>query len=140
MLNKAQLIGHLGSDPKIINTEKGKFAAFSIATTETWKDKQTGEKKEHTDWHNIVVSSNGMADIVEKYLHKGSQVYIEGRLRTRTYDDNAGVKRYVTEIVVGGFNSDLKLLGKKESATPEAEPAPEPAPTDLRNLDDEIPF
>ena len=107
-LNRATLIGNVGQEPKIIMTQSGgKFATFSIATSEKWTDKQTGEVKENTDWHNIIVSTDGLANVVEQYVKKGTRLFVEGRIRTRKYTDNNGLDRYVTEIVVGGFNSSI---------------------------------
>lgn len=139
-LNRATLIGRLGQDPEIrINSNGAKFATFTLATSETWKDKQTGEKKEQTDWHRIIVSSEGLTEICEKYLRKGTQILAEGRIRTRKYTGQDGVERYVTEIVLGGYSSTLQILERKEgAATADAGPADEPAPAG--NLDDDIPF
>lgn len=139
-LNRATLIGRLGQDPEIRTNGKGaKFATFTLATSESWKDKQTGEKKEQTDWHRIIVSSEGLAEICEKYLRKGTQILAEGRIRTRKYTGQDGVERYVTEIVLGGYSSTLQILERKEgAATADAEPAEEPAPAG--DLDDDIPF
>lgn len=135
-LNRATLIGRLGQDPEIrTNSNGAKFATFTLATSETWKDKQTGEKKEQTDWHRIIVSSEGLTEICEKYLRKGTQILAEGRIRTRKYTGQDGVERYVTEIVLGV----LQILERKEgTATADAGPADEPAPAG--NLDDDIPF
>ncbi len=141
-LNRATLIGRLGQDPEIRTNSNGiKFATFTLATSETWKDKQTGDKKEQTDWHRIIVSSEGLAELTEKYLHKGMQVLIEGRIRTRKYTGSDNVERYVTEIVVGGYNGTLQILERKEgvsTASADAAPAEEPAPSG--NFDDDIPF
>lgn len=101
MLNKVQLIGNLGSDPEIRHTESGSVANFSIATTETWKDKN-GEKQSSTEWHNIVVWGD-KSDIIATYLKKGSKVYIEGKKKTRTYNDKDGIKRYAVDIVCYSF-------------------------------------
>ena len=139
-LNRATLIGRLGQDPEIrTNSNGAKFATFTLATSETWKDKQTGEKKEQTDWHRIIVSSEGLTEICEKYLRKGTQILAEGRIRTRKYTGQDSVERYVTEIVLGGYSSTLQILERKEgTATADAGPADEPAPAG--NLDDDIPF
>ncbi len=139
-LNRATLIGRLGQDPEIrTNSNGAKFATFTLATSETWKDKQTGEKKEQTDWHRIIVSSEGLTEICEKYLRKGTQILAEGRIRTRKYTGQDGVERYVTEIVLGGYSSTLQILERKEgTTTADAGPADEPAPAG--NLDDDIPF
>lgn len=139
-LNRASLIGRLGQDPEVRQSKQGsKFATFALATSETWKDKQTGEKKEQTDWHNIIVSSPALVEFTEKYLKKGMQIFAEGRIRTRKYTGSDNVDRYVTEIVLGGYNSTLQILEKKESnRDPEAAPADEPAPSG--DLNDDIPF
>ena len=139
-LNRATLIGRLGQDPEIRTNSNGvKFATFTLATSETWKDKQTGEKKEQTDWHRIIVSSEGLTEICEKYLRKGTQILAEGRIRTRKYTGQDGVERYVTEIVLGGYSSTLQILERKEgTAAADAAPAEDPAPAG--DLDDDIPF
>ena len=110
-VNKVILIGNLGRDPEIRFTQSGsKIANFSIATSESWKDKQTGERREKTEWHRIVVFSEGLAGIAERYLKKGSKVYIEGSLQTRKWTGNDGVEKYTTEIVLQGFNGTLTML------------------------------
>lgn len=110
-VNKVILIGNLGRDPEIRFTQSGsKIANFSIATSESWKDKQSGEKREKTEWHRIVVFSEGLAGIAERFLKKGSKVYIEGSLQTRKWTDNAGAEKYTTEVVLQGFNGTLTML------------------------------
>ena len=110
-INKVILIGNLGKDPEIRNTTDGKeVATFSLATSESWKDKNTGEKKEKTEWHRIVVFSQGLVGIVKSYVKKGSKLYIEGQLQTRKWTDKNGVDKYSTEIVLQGFNSTLQIL------------------------------
>jgi single-strand DNA-binding protein len=112
-LNEVRLIGHLGKDPEIRRTQDGRpIANFSIATSRQWKDKTTGERKEHTEWHRIVVFSEGLAKVVEQYLKKGMQVYVSGELQTRKWTDQAGADRYVTEIICQGFKTELGMLGK----------------------------
>ena len=112
-LNKAILIGRLGQDPEVRYTPSGTAVAnFSIATSEEWKDKETGEKRERTEWHRIVAFGR-LAEICGEYLAKGRQVYIEGRIQTRSWEENDGNKKYTTEIVAG----DVQLLGGKQSAT-----------------------
>lgn len=125
MLNKVTLIGRLGKDPEVRHLDSGKVnAQFSIATTETYMDKTSNEKKELTDWHNIVCWGKN-AEIAEKYLKKGALIHVEGKIRTRSYDDKEGQKRYVTEIIVDRF---LMLGGKSERNDPgPAEPGSEPA-------------
>lgn len=114
-LNRASLIGNVGKDPEIRITQSGnKVANFSIATSESWKDKTTGEKKEKTDWHNIVVWGN-LADIVEKYVSKGDKLMVEGKLSTRKWQHADGSDRYSTEIVLQGFDSRLLMLSPKGS-------------------------
>ena len=109
-VNKVILVGNLGRDPEIRFAQNGnKIANFSIATSESWRDKSSGERKEKTEWHRIVVFTEGLANIVEKYLKKGSKVYIEGALQTRKWEKD-GVERYSTEIVLQGFNSTLTML------------------------------
>lgn len=111
-VNKVTLIGNLGRDPEIRNSQSGdKIASFSIATSEQWKDRATGERREKTEWHRIVVFNPNLADIVERYLKKGSSVYVEGQLQTRKWTDNQGVERYVTEVVIGRFKGEITLLG-----------------------------
>lgn len=108
--NKVVLMGNLGADPEIRTFDNGgKVASFRIATTERWKDKNTGEQKEQTDWHNIVVRSAGLAGVVENYVKKGSQVLIDGKLRYRSYEQN-GEKKYITEVVV----DNLTMIGKPQ--------------------------
>jgi len=110
-VNKVILVGNLGRDPEIRFAQNGnKIANFSIATSESWRDKASGERKEKTEWHRIVVFSEGLAGIAEKYLKKGSKVYIEGSLQTRKWTGNDGVEKYTTEIVLQGFNSTLTML------------------------------
>lgn len=117
-INKAILIGRLGQDPKIITTSTGsKFATFTMATSEKWKDKLTGEVKERTEWHNIVLNTPQMADFAERYLHKGSQVFVEGSLKNREWTDSAGNKKVTTEIAVGAFDGKIvSLEAKKDSS------------------------
>jgi single-strand DNA-binding protein len=110
-INKVIIVGHLGKDPEVRYTPSGSAVAnFSVATSETWKDKTTGEKKERTEWHRIVAWDK-LGEICGEYLSKGRQVYVEGRLQTRSYDDKEGVKRYTTEIVA----TDVQFLGPKDS-------------------------
>jgi len=110
-VNKVILIGNLGRDPEVRYAQNGnKIVNFSIATSESWKDKQTGERRDKTEWHRIVIFSEGLAGIAERFLKKGSKVYIEGALQTRKWTDNAGVEKYSTEVVLQGFNSTLTML------------------------------
>lgn len=115
-INKVILIGNLGQDPELrYMPNGGAVANFSLATSETWRDKQTGEMRENTEWHRVVVFGK-LAEIAGEYLRKGSQVYIEGQLRTRSWDDNNGVTRYVTEIVVS-MQGTMQMLGNRQAQT-----------------------
>ncbi len=110
-VNKVILIGNLGKDPEIKAFQNGgRIANFSIATSESWKDRQTGEKKERTEWHNISVNSDGLVGVVERFLKKGSKVYIEGQLRTRKWQDRDNNDRYTTEIVLSGPGAVMTML------------------------------
>ena len=145
-VNKVILIGNLGADPEVRSFQNGgRIANLRIATTEQWKDKNTGEKKERTEWHSVVLSSEGLAGVAERYLRKGSKVYIEGQLRTRKWQDQSGQDRYSTEIVVGGHNGVLTMLdgpqgGGNDRAANSDNRRSAPPPTDTDNLDDDIPF
>jgi single-strand DNA-binding protein len=115
-LNRAEIIGNLGADPEIRSfANGGKVANLSIATTRKWRDRQTGEVREDTEWHRVSITADGLAGVVERYLKKGSKVYIAGRLRTRKWQDQSGQDRYTTEIVVAGFEGTLELLGDARS-------------------------
>jgi single-strand DNA-binding protein len=115
-INKVILVGNLGKDPEIRNMQDGtKVASFSIATSESWKDKQTGERKDKAEWHRVAIFNEKLAEIAEKYLRKGSKVYVEGSLQTRKWTDNSNVERYTTEIVVSRFRGELALLDTKGS-------------------------
>ena len=148
-LNKVLLIGRLGADPEIKQMVNGKSVArLSLATSNTWKDKNTVEKKEKTEWHRIVIFNEGLVNVVQQYVKKGAQVYIEGQLTTRKWrDEKAGIDKYSTEIVLQGFNSSFKILSSKnnqleniqENNTPKSSlPNEESIPSN--DLDDEIPF
>ena len=116
-VNKVILVGNLGKDPEIRRTQDGRpIANLSIATSETWRDKATGERKEKTEWHRVVIFSEPLCKIVEQYLKKGAKVYIEGALQTRKWTDNAGVEKYSTEVVLQGFNSTLTMLDGRSGA------------------------
>ena len=114
-VNKAILLGNVGGDPKINTTQNGKkIASFSLATSEKWVDKQTNEKREVTQWHNIVVFSDGLVGIIEKYIKKGTKLFVEGSLQTRKWTGNDGVEKYTTEIVLQGFNSKLEIIDNRD--------------------------
>ena len=112
-LNKVLLIGRLGADPEIKQMVNGKSVArLSLATSQTWKDKNTGERKEKTEWHRIVVFNEGLVNVVQQYLKKGAQIYVEGQLTTRKWkDEQSGQDKYSTEVVIQGYNSSLTMLG-----------------------------
>ena len=110
-VNKVILVGNLGADPEIRRTQDGRpIANLRIATSESWRDKNTGERREKTEWHRVVVFNEGLCKVVEQYLKKGSKVYIEGALQTRKWTDQSGQERYSTEVVLQGFNSTLTML------------------------------
>ena len=115
-LNKVLLIGRLGNDPEIKQMTNGKnVARLSIATSETWKDKNSGEKKEKTEWHRVVIFNEGLVNVVQQFLKKGAQVYIEGQIQTTKYTDNNGQEKFSTQIVLQGYNSTLTMLGASGS-------------------------
>ena len=110
-VNKVILVGNLGADPEVKSFQNGgRIANLRIATSEDWKDRQTGEKRERTEWHQVVLQSDGLVGVAERFLRKGSKVYIEGQLRTRKWQDQSGNDRYTTEISVGGFDGKLVML------------------------------
>ena len=110
-VNKVILVGNLGKDPEIRRTQDGRpIANLSIATSETWRDKNSGERKEKTEWHRVVIFNEGLCRVAEQYLKKGAKVYIEGQLQTRKWQDQSGQEKYSTEVVLQGFNSTLTML------------------------------
>ena len=148
-LNKVLLIGRLGADPDIKQMVNGKSVArLSLATSNTWKDKNTGEKKEKTEWHRVVIFNEGLVNVVQQYVKKGTQVYIEGQLTTRKWkDEKSSLDRYSTEVVLQGFNSSFKILSSKNSQigssqdnTSEKSSLPNDESISSNDLDDEIPF
>ena len=144
-LNKVLLIGRLGADPEIKQMVNGKSVArLSLATSQSWKDKNTGEKKEKTEWHRVVVFNEGLVNVVQQYLKKGSQVYIEGQLTTRKWkDEQSGQDKYSTEIVIQGYNSSLTMLGgANQNSIPSQENKQSIENTSQvsESLDDDIPF
>src|SRR6187200_3288174 len=113
-VNKVILVGNLGADPEVRRTQDGRpIVNLRVATSESWRDKGTGERKEKTEWHRVVIFSEGLAKVAEQYLKKGAKVYIEGALQTRKWTDPQGVEKYSTEIVLQGFNSTLTMLDGK---------------------------
>jgi single-strand DNA-binding protein len=112
-VNKVILIGNLGKDPEIRRTQDGRpIANLSVATTDTWRDKATGERRERTEWHRVVIFNEGLCRIAEQYLKKGSKVYLEGALQTRKWQDQSGQDKYTTEVVLQNFNSQLTMLDR----------------------------
>lgn len=133
-VNKVILVGNLGKDPEIRYMQSGdKIANFSIATSESWTDKQTGERKEATEWHRVVVFDQNIADVVEKYVKKGTKLYIEGQLQTRKWTDQQGQDRYSTEVVLQRFRGTLTMLSGRSDDPGDSGTQPSP-------LDDDIPF
>ena len=153
-INKVILVGNLGADPKVSNTAGGsKSVNLNIATSDSWTDKASGERKERTEWHRVVIFNTALAGVAERYLHKGSKVYLEGQLQTRKWEDNNGQERYTTEVVVPNFSGSLVLLDAKGDGssmggdnsvfTPAGgssgwDNTPSAAPS--ADLDDDIPF
>ena len=146
-LNKVQIIGRLGADPEIKQMVNGKnVARLSVATSQSWKDKSSGERKEKTEWHRVVIFNEGLVNIVQQYLKKGANVYLEGQLCTRKWrDEKSGQDKYSTEIVLQGYNSSLTMLGGKSSSNTNESSQASSLPNDQMSqdnsdLDDEIPF
>ena len=151
-VNKVILVGNLGRDPEVRRTQDGtKIVNFSMATSETWRDRQTGDRREKTEWHRVVIFNEHLADVADKYLHKGSKVYIEGALQTRKWTGNDGQERYTTEVALWRFRGELTMLDARgqEGAAPAGEPefpgesqAPDEAASavPVTDPDDEIPF
>jgi single-strand DNA-binding protein len=152
-VNKVILIGNLGADPEIRHTQDGRpIVNLRVATSESWRDKASGERRERTEWHRVVIFSEGLCRIAEQYLKKGSKVYLEGQLQTRKWEDQSGQERYTTEVVLQGFNSQLTMLDGKASGGEGRESASGPsgdfgrsgplagARSFDKELDDEIPF
>jgi single-strand DNA-binding protein len=161
-VNKAILVGNLGKDPEVRTTQDGqKIVNLTLATSDTWNDRQTGERKERTEWHRVVIFNDRIGDVAEKYLRKGSKVYIEGSLQTRKWTDQTGQERYTTEVVISRFKGELTMLdtrGGSEAAMGESGGYRDRGPTQRvtgsaarsggpswdapkgGDLDDEIPF
>ena len=147
-LNKVLLIGRLGADPEIKQMVNGKSVArLSLATSQSWKDKNTGEKKEKTEWHRIVVFNEGLVNVVQQYLKKGDQIYVEGQISTRKWkDEQSGQDKYSTEIVIQGYNSSLTMLGggggiSNDASNQQINKNSDQGVKESQNdLDDEIPF
>ena len=139
-LNKVQLIGNLGADPEVRTFQNGgKVCNLRIATSETWKDKNTGERRERTEWHSVAIFSEPLARVAEQYLRKGSKVYLEGQLETRKWQDQSGQDRYSTEVVLRPFNSSLVLLGETGGGQERRE-EPHRGGGPMGDIDETIPF
>ena len=147
-VNKVILVGNLGKDPEIRQTQSGvDIANFSLATTENWKDKATGEKKTKTEWHNVVVFQSGLVTLIKNFVKKGAKVYLEGSLQTRKWTDKSNNERYTTEIVLQGFNSNFTMLGSQQQSPAFNNSHQESKPnsyhsqqTNNNQLDDDLPF
>ena len=149
-VNKVILIGNLGRDPEVRTTQGGdKVVNLSVATSDRWKDKTTGEPRERTEWHRVVIFNDRLGDVAEKYLRKGSKVYLEGQLQTRKWTDQSGVEKYTTEVVLQRFRGELTMLDSKGDTGMGAVEGPDegapsrgaaPARRAESELDDEIPF
>jgi len=150
-VNKVIIIGNLGKDPEVRATQDGKeIANLTVATSESWKDKATGERKEKTEWHRVVIFNEGLVEVAKRYLNKGSKIYIEGALQTRKWTDQTGAERYSTEVVIGRFKGELTMLDGRKDDAPAAAPRERAASAPrterqagggrLPDLDDEVPF
>ena len=136
-VNKVILVGRVGKDPEVRHTQDGKaIVNLSLATSESWRDKATGERKERTEWHRVVIFNENLAKVAEAYVKKGSQIYVEGSLQTRKWTDQSGVEKYSTEVVLQAFRGELTLLDSKRDNGEEA-----PGRRSVsQELDDEVPF
>ena len=135
-INKVTLLGNLGKDPVIRTAQNGsKIASFSLATSDIWNDKQTGERRERTEWHSVAIFNEYLVTIVEKYVRKGSKIYIEGKLQTRKWTDQQGIERFITEVILDRFNGEIVLLSSNTGQTQNTSNQ-----TVNQDLDDDIPF
>jgi single-strand DNA-binding protein len=155
-VNKVILVGNLGRDPEIRSTQSGmRVANLSVATSENWRDKATGERREKTEWHRVVIFNDRLVEVVEKYLRKGSKIYVEGQLQTRKWTDQSGQERYTTEVVLQGFRGELTMLDGRAGegggmadagadtggySGPASSGGSGRAPSSGGDLDDDIPF
>ena len=151
-VNKVILVGNLGRDPEVRHSQDGmKIVNLSVATSESWRDKTTGERKDKTEWHRVVIMNERVAEIAEKYLKKGSKVYVEGQIQTRKWTDQGGQERYTTEVLLSRFKGELTLLDNRPSNSDEgdfgggyssssAQSQSSPAGSSFGGLDDDIPF
>ncbi len=141
-VNKVTLLGNLGRDPEVRSSQDGsKIVSFSVATTESWRDKSTGDRKDRTEWHRVVVFNPNLAEICEKYLKKGSKVYVEGQLQTRKWQDKDGIERYTTEVIVPRFKGEIALLDSRGSIGDDVSDMSDmPSDQPPAGIDDDIPF
>lgn len=153
-VNKVILIGNLGRDPEVRHNQDGsKIVQLSVATSETWRDKATGERRDRTEWHRVVVFNDRLADVAEKYLHKGSKIFVEGQLQTRKWTDKEGTEKYTTEVVLSKYRGEITMLDSRADGQQGGGYAPQqgsntgasnapaaPAGGSAAALDDEIPF
>ena len=156
-INKVILVGNLGRDPEVRTTQDGgKIVNLSLATSERWKDRNSGEQRERTEWHRVVIFNENLARVAEQYLRKGSTVYLEGQLQTRKWTDQQGVEKYTTEVVLARYRGELTMLGGRDSggmsapsqdsgygASAPSQPSgnlPEPPMASSGGIDDDIPF
>lgn len=148
-INKVILVGNLGQDPRVSNTQSGtKVVSFSLATSDTWRDKASGERKDRTEWHRVVIFNSALADTAERFLRKGSKVYLEGSLQTREWDDQSGQKRYTTEVVLQNYNGTLVMLDGRGDGAPASSgdiydssaSGWDNTPSDNSVMDDDVPF
>ena len=137
-VNKVILLGNVGGEPQIRQTQDGKkIATFSLATSDKWKDKQSGEQRDKTEWHRVVVFSEGLAGIVERYVKKGTKLFVEGSLQTRKWTDNTGVDKYITEIILQGYGCTLQIIDSKNNQSENVESQ---VGSELQGIEDNIPF
>ncbi|MFN3960587.1 MAG: single-stranded DNA-binding protein [Parvularculaceae bacterium] len=144
-VNKVILVGNLGKDPEVRKTQDGKsIVNLSVATSDSWRDKNTGERREKTEWHRVVIFNEGLARVAEQYLKKGAKVYVEGQLQTRKWTDQSGAEKYTTEVVLQNYNSALTMLdGRREGGGDfggGSREIPSAGGGQSYELDDEIPF
>ena len=143
-VNKVILVGNLGREPESRSMQSGdKVVNLSVATSENWRDKQSGERREKTEWHRVVIFDQNLADVAEKYLHKGSKVYLEGQLQTRKWTDQSGQEKYSTEVVLQRFRGTLTMLDSRSDGSASDYDSPStssPPPAGDGDLDDDIPF
>jgi single-strand DNA-binding protein len=145
-VNKVILVGHLGKDPEARNLQSGgKVVNLSLATSQSWKDKSSGERQEKTEWHRVVIFNDKIGEVAERYLKKGAKVYVEGALQTRKWTDNSGAEKYSTEVVLQKFGGQLVLLGDGKRAGDdepgdEYQPSPQSSRKPAAPIDDDVPF